>query len=385
MVASVVQPPTPVFGLGTADVTVAGGAVACLFPAGFPHNHPHEYASQQFCAARLAALLGMDYAAQGAAAERKATYFVPRDTLLSEQAEALGIANASQLYGGVVPHPFLATKLIGHPLIAEQAAAPPGWAAMLGERMRSSVLPGYSVFSAADLIEAVGRLIGDGPVRLKCAHSRGGHGQASIIRQQQVAGWIEATGDDVIADGVVVESELENAVTYSIGSALTPAIDIAYYGTQRSIRDPAGREVYGGSQLEVVRGSMQDLLQLDLPQPVADAVARAVCYEQAMESEFPAFFASRRNYDVICGEDANGNTRCGVLEQSWRLGGASPAEVLAMEALSADSSLLRVTASTHEVYGSEQQVPQHATVYFRGNLDSLGIITKFATLQTRWM
>ena len=44
------------------------------------------------------------------------------------------------------------------------------------------------------------------------------------------------------------------------------------------------------------------------------------------------FFASRRNYDVVAGLDARGQRRCGVLEQSWRVGGASPAELVALAA-----------------------------------------------------
>ena len=49
--------------------------------------------------------------------------------------------------------------------------------------------------------------------------------------------------------------------------------------------------------------------------------------------------------------DAVGRRRSGVLEQSWRAGGASGAEIAALEAFRADPSLPSVRAITREVYG----------------------------------
>ena len=42
---------------------------------------------------------------------------------------------------------------------------------------------------------------------------------------------------------------------------------------------------------------------------------------------FPGLFASRCNYDVVTGADGVGKHHSGVLEQSWRAGGASGAEI----------------------------------------------------------
>jgi hypothetical protein len=41
-------------------------------------------------------------------------YFVPDETLLVEEASSLGITSARDLYGGVVPQPFVKTKSIAH-------------------------------------------------------------------------------------------------------------------------------------------------------------------------------------------------------------------------------------------------------------------------------
>jgi hypothetical protein len=70
----------------------------------------------------------------------------------------------------------------------------------------------------------------------------------------------------------------------------------------------------------------------------------------------------------------------GVLEQSWRIGGASGAEVAALEALNDDPALQGVRASTTEVHGPDVPVPDGAILYFSGVDDHLGPITKYAEL-----
>src|SRR4029450_12044887 len=102
-------------------------------------------------------------------------------------------------------------------------------------------------------------------------------------------------------------------------------------------------------------------------------------YDEAALACYPGLYASRRNYDVARGKGADGATRVGVLEQSWRVGGASGAEVRAMRAFLDDATLARVRASTVEMYGPDPAVPPGAFVYFRG-IDTHGTpLVKFAT------
>ncbi len=158
----------------------------------------------------------------------------------------------------------------------------------------------------------------------------------------------------------------------------------AYHGTQRLTRDNAGREVYGGSRLFCVRGGFEALLGLDLPEDVRLAVAQARIYDAAAVACFPELIASRRNYDVLRGLDSEGRRRSGVLEQSWRVGGASGAEVAALEAFRADPALRTVRASTVEVdgEGAPPPPPPRATVYFRGVDDQVGPMTKYAVVES---
>jgi hypothetical protein len=150
-----------------------------------------------------------------------------------------------------------------------------------------------------------------------------------------------------------------------------------YCGTQSLTRNNHGAEVYGGSDLLFARGDFDALLRLDLSRPQRDAVAQACCYDAAAHAHFPGFLASRRNYDVAEGIDTCGTRRTGVLEQSWRIGGASGAEVAALEALAADPALAAVRARCVERYGDGHQTPDGATVYYRDVDARVGMLTKY--------
>ena len=79
-------------------------------------------------------------------------YFVPDDTLLLDEAQSLGIQSPKDLYGGVVPYPFVKTKSITHPLVGETADQPGGWSFQFADRVRNIVLPGYTVFGFNDAV-----------------------------------------------------------------------------------------------------------------------------------------------------------------------------------------------------------------------------------------
>src|SRR5205085_11684990 len=124
--------------------------------------------------------------------------------------------------------------------------------------------------------------------------------------------------------------------------------------------------VYGGSDLIVVRGDYEVLIELDLAPEARVAVAQAREFDAAVAQEFPGLFASRRNYDVAQGTDAAGRWRSGVLEQSWRIGGASGPEVAALQLFRDDPALTAVHAWCLEVFGSSADPPPDAIVHFRG-------------------
>src|SRR4029079_7340484 len=117
---------------------------------------------------------------------------------------------------------------------------------------------------------------------------------------------------------------------------------------------------------------------LALEEGARRAIAMAKAYHDAALACFGAMFASRSNYDVAEGRERGGRQRIGVLEQSWRLGGASGAELGALEAMNDSPACKTWRASTTELHGAEAPIPEGATLYFSGVDDRLGPITKYA-------
>jgi hypothetical protein len=342
----------------------------------------HELATQRGVAARLAAMMGCTFDEVRDVATPLTVdlgYVVPDVTIASlETARALGIQGEEDLFGGVVPFRFVAEKTITHPLIDSAAAAPQGWQSAFPERVRDVTLPGWSAFSVADAHAAGRRLLQGGDVRLKPASGVGGSGQSVARDEAELDAQLAAIDPAEFTTGVVVERNLVDVRTYSVGRLRVGSLLASYIGTQRTTRSRHGKEVYGGSSIEVARGDFDALDQLALEDGARRAIARARAYHEAAQECFIGMFASRCNYDVAEGCDATGRRCIGVLEQSWRLGGASGAEVAALEALNDDPALQTVRASTTEVHGSGVQVPDGAALYFSGVDDHLGPITKYA-------
>jgi hypothetical protein len=344
----------------------------------------HDMATKARVAERLAEFLGYSYAGawhegQGAALRGRAAYLVPSDTIVGlDRARALGIGSVDDFFGGVVPHAFVATKLISHGLVSPTARAPEGWSHDFARRTRHAVLPGYSVFSTVDALLAGELLLDEGAVRVKDPHGVGGGGQwVAHDRAELQARLAEFRADDIQQHGLVIERNLKQVVTHSVGQVQAGRLTISYHGTQTLTANHRGHQVYGGSTLHVVRGAFDDLLRQDLQPHVRQAVEQALAYHHAAMACFRGMFASRCNYDVAQGVDERGNFFSGVLEQSWRIGGASGAEVAALHALDADPGLRSVTASTCEVYADNVAVPAGAWLLYDGDDRHIGKLSKY--------
>ena len=391
------RPDLPALEGGDRPLAVLRG-VAVQHPHGDAYRpESHEAASRAAVTRKLARLLDYEWSAEfpapGFPAPRASTlahqprahqphvYFVPDDTLSAREARDLGIRDECDLFGGVVPHAYMKGKTITHALVSADACAPPGWQPRLPERIADLVLPGYSAFSLADASCALTRALALGPARVKLGDGIGGGGQARVDGPGQIGAVLGRLDDGQLQrHGVVIEQHLEEQATHSVGLARVGELRIAYCGTQRQTRNHQGHSVYGGSDLVVVRGGFDELLAVALPAQDVEAVRLARRFDDEVSAQVPGFFASRRNYDVILGRDAGGRERQGVLEQSWRIGGASPAEVAAMEAFRRDGETRMVRASCTEVYGDEEP-PAGADVHY-SNLDArVGRLTKYSMVE----
>src|SRR5262249_749515 len=152
--------------------------------------------------------------------------------------------------------------------------------------------------------------------------------------------------------------------TFSVGEVAVGSLKISYHGTQRTVADNDGRPVYGGSELVCGRGGWGGFDGVPVSPRIRAAGGAARRCDEATE-EVHVFTGSRRNYDVAQGIGADGRARSGVLESSWRVGGASSAELAAFAAFARDPSLEIIGASHVEEFGKGRRAPADAIVEFQ--------------------
>lgn len=342
----------------------------------------HERAVHLELGRRLAALQGLDFAGEFDPGHTYTgpLYFVPTGTVIGRQsAFRLGIGGEEDLFGGVVPHAFVATKAITHPLLRAGVQAPPGWSNAFARRVADAVLRGYTVFDLVEAREAGRRLLAEGPLRIKPVRATAGRGQSLVRDEAELEERLQTLDVTEVEEfGLVLEEHLEQVSTFSVGQIRVGDLLATYYGSQRLTTDNRGEAVYGGSDLHVVAGDYDALLALGLDEPVRLAVQQARTYDEAARECYSGLFASRRNYDVARGLDSRGQVRSGVLEQSWRIGGASSAEIAALEAFREGARVVR--ASSLELFGEANEPPPGARVLFRGEDEQVGFITKCVTV-----
>src|SRR5258706_8167195 len=222
----------------------------------------HESATLHELARRLAALKGYDFAEEydnGARPYPGPLYFVPNDTLVGiDSAQKLGIRNEQDLFGGVVPFGFAATKTITHALPAADSRSPEGWSWEFTKSVRDVVLPGYSAFTRSDARSAGARLLELGRVRIKLPAGIGGLGQVVVDDARTLDVQLESLDDDALwRDGLVLEQDLTDVVTHSVGQVRVDEMRASYYGTQRLTTSHHGAQVYGGSYPILPRGGLE--------------------------------------------------------------------------------------------------------------------------------
>src|SRR4051812_42885384 len=207
------------------------------------YGRAHEQVTRTEIARRLAGLKGFGFAGpfEPSKSYPGPVYFVPSDTLVEQEAGALGIEDEHDLFGGVVPYAFVATKAITHPLIEPGAAAPPGWSSGLAKRLEGSVLSGFLAFSLNDARWPGMRLLKRGPIRLKPVCETGGLGQIVVANTAALEGALAALDlTEVSRDGVVLEENLSGVMTFSVGQVCVADMVATYYGIQRLTPDHGG-------------------------------------------------------------------------------------------------------------------------------------------------
>lgn len=255
-----------------------------------PQAPLHQRETTRALARWLAAIRGLEYGGDYDPARKgnRPHYLVPSQTVKGpEQAQALGVSGPNDLFGGYVERPFMATKVITHPLVSADATRPDGWVETFTARIDHCALRGFSAFSREDVSEAAQRLLTHGPVRIKAARASGGREQWRVTDGSAVESWLrEPSCDAMLADGVVIEQDVSEGQTFSVGQVRIADHMLTYFGTQHVTPDHAGHDAYGGSDLVVVRGDYDTLLdwiwpsQSDWPstRPVASTERPMSCF-----------------------------------------------------------------------------------------------------------
>lgn len=369
-------------GLSGKQPSGAKGVVVAFSAPGGETIYAHERETVAAVARTIAALKGFSFreGLRDGGGDSRRVYFVPDDSLLAADAVQLGINGPDDLFGGVVPWRLATTKAITHELVDGSAARPKEWPAGFGRAVGAAVLPGYTAFSRDDALRAAERLLQLGLVRFKPPRASRGRDQHTAATVADIKRLLERyPSSDLTEYGLVLETELRDIVTLSIGRTAIDGTSVAYYGVQRMTADNAGQPVYGGSDLVVVRGGWEALDGLQLSPALGLAVAQARIYDAAMDG-YPGFFASRRNYDIGQGVDSSGIWRSGVLEASWRIGGSSSAELAAMDAMTRDPDVQIVHVSAVKQFGNIAQLPLNAEIHFDGEDPEEGQITRYTVV-----
>jgi hypothetical protein len=290
------------------------------------------------------------------------------------------------IYGSTMPRDLLEryTKAQVHEPFADDA---PAWFDRRFPRyIRGSTLPGYSCFSRASLLGATRRMLEEFTgVRWKDPDGNSGVGQWSVRSVDEIDAALAAVAADMGAGdqaeldghlaehGYVVEAEVEDVEAWSITVTRTPHGHFSSFGRLLEPKvDTAERgtiQVYGGTTAVVVRGDPEALA--DLPDggvvlhdpvlddirlaPTAPVVRAAQCYIEGIRLwEADGAFETRANVDVITGTLVRRHGAreeiAAAVEESGRIGGASPAELLGIIDLRADPELHHAVRCTRHSF-----------------------------------
>jgi hypothetical protein len=85
----------------------------------------------------------------------------------------------------------------------------------------------------------------------------------------------KVTADELATYGLVLEENLRDITTWSVGEVAIRDQRVTYYGKQRTVRDNSGRLVYGGSHLVCMRGGWAALDAIPMSRSLRAAVVAA--------------------------------------------------------------------------------------------------------------
>ncbi len=209
----------------------------------------HQKATVADIARKVATLMDWDFGGEFDISTRygQQLYFVPNHTLLTHEARALRIRHHDDLFGGVVPFPFVATKAIVHPLVAPDRELP---ARLVARLPRSACATRcYQVLLPSRCRTRGGRrpsywrsepYSAQAWPRHRRARSADGRRARPILNPACKACPRPTSNATVVG----IELDLAEATTYSIGQVRIGGLEASYCGTQSTTTDNTGATAF---------------------------------------------------------------------------------------------------------------------------------------------
>jgi hypothetical protein len=304
------------------------------------------------------------------------TYYVADTTIVLEFRENQKlikdafIESEKDFLGGIVPRYHHSTKAIMHPLVSREAACPLGWSHEFSEELvhLDLVLPGFTVFNIEDIRTAFNDLSYKGVYQIRLKDPLGvlGMRQFVVTSFQELEQFISdqiVDNDQLQQYGLVVEENLcsEDLKTYSVSFVTIGSHQVQCIGVQRF-----SQGLYSGTDLVIMQTGKRILPELLAQVGIfnnEDAqviIDKALLFRALLNKHIPEIKIARFNLDIVSGIASiysNGTCelvkRFALLEQSFRVGGASAAEIWGLEYLLYYPSVDAVCASTYYRYGDE--------------------------------
>lgn len=284
-------------------------------------------------------------------------YFVPFAAVHSDLALDRGISGIGDLYGGIVRHLEHADKAILHALPSHDAQYPSWYSPRFAQHVQAVALPGYTAFTIEDAVRAYRLMRSDGfTVRLKDPANTGGLGQHFIGAEVELAGILAQYEAKLAKTGIVLEADLHEPVTITIGYVNIDGVIYTWHGRPYDVSHD-GMTRFGGNELTVVRGG------LDVLRKYAEDSHDQLAVEQA-KRVFDAYSLlgttiSRATLDIVQGMSCGGMFLSGVTDPSLRPSASSAAEIRAIEALTDNpEATMAKTRLTYDYWKNIEMRPE---------------------------
>lgn len=280
------------------------------------------------------------------------------------------IESEKDFFGGIVPRAYQSTKAIMHPLVNREAACPLGWTHEFPQELvhLDLVLPGFTVFNIEDLRTAFKHLYDKGihQIRLKDPLAYLGMNQFVVTSFQELEQFISdkiVNNEKLQQYGLVVEENLcpEDLKIYSVSFVTVGSHQVQCIGVQRF-----SQGLYSGTDFVIMQTGKhilsESLAQVGIfnNEDAQKIIDKALLFRALLNKHIPEIKTARFNLDIVSGIASiysNGTyelvKRFALLEQSFRVGGASAAEIWGLEYLLGHPSVDAVCASTYYRYGDE--------------------------------